>query len=91
MEEDADATASMEAMLPGDEEDYFTMKDMNYLTVPQLKQQLRLRGQKVSGNKSELMQRLFQATNRRDSTTATTTSTTTSATTSISHLVLLTS
>lgn len=82
MEEDADATASMEAMLPGDEEDYFTMKDMNYLTVPQLKQQLRLRGQKVSGNKSELMQRLFQATNRRDSTTATTTSTTTSATTS---------
>lgn len=38
-----------------------SLADVQSLTVPQLKQQLRLRGWKISGRKSDLMQRLIQA------------------------------
>ena len=39
-----------------------TLDELQPMTVPQLKQQLRLRGKKVSGNKSELMSRLLDKT-----------------------------
>ena len=48
-------------MLDYDEEDDdFDVAAMNKLTIPQLKQQLRLRGMKVSGNKQELVGRLTE-------------------------------
>ena len=39
--------------------DVFTKESLASMTVPQLKQQLRLRGKKTSGNKSELITRLL--------------------------------
>ena len=41
-----------------DEDDEFDVAALQKLTIPQLKQQLRLRGMKVSGNKQELIERL---------------------------------
>lgn len=38
----------------------FTAEELQSMTVPQLKQQLRLRGKKVSGNKSDLIARLLE-------------------------------
>jgi SAP domain/Dienelactone hydrolase family len=50
------------ANLPGEEDLPITREDISTMTVPQLKQQLRLRGLKVGGLKSDLMDRLFQFT-----------------------------
>jgi dienelactone hydrolase len=44
----------------GSELDSFTLNEIERLTVPQLKQQLRLRQLKVSGKKHELVDRLLQ-------------------------------
>jgi Dienelactone hydrolase and related enzymes len=41
----------------------FSRNDLENLTVPQLRQQLRLRGLKISGKKSELIDRLLLGTN----------------------------
>ena len=38
----------------------FTLDELQSMTVPQLKQQLRLRGKKVGGNKSDLIERLLE-------------------------------
>lgn len=43
-----------------DSDDDFDVATLNKLTVPQLKQQLRLRGMKISGNKQELVARLTE-------------------------------
>jgi dienelactone hydrolase len=43
-----------------DEDNDFDVKTLNKLTVPQLKQQLRLRGLKISGTKQELINRLSE-------------------------------
>eukprot|EP00536_Pseudo-nitzschia_multiseries_P012337 jgi/Psemu1/320228/estExt_fgenesh1_pm.C_4670001 len=43
-----------------DSDDDFDVTALNKLTIPQLKQQLRLRGMKVSGNKQELIARLSE-------------------------------
>jgi dienelactone hydrolase len=43
-----------------DEDDDFKVDSLKKLTIPQLKQQLRLRGLKVSGNKQELIERLAE-------------------------------
>lgn len=43
----------------GDEDDDLCASDLEQLTVAQLKQQLRLRGLKVSGKKTDLIQRLL--------------------------------
>ncbi|KAL7455212.1 hypothetical protein ACHAWC_006781 [Mediolabrus comicus] len=40
--------------------DIFTLDELQSMTVTQLKQQLRLRGMKVGGNKSDLIQRLLE-------------------------------
>jgi dienelactone hydrolase len=50
------------ANIPGEEDLPITREDISTMTVPQLKQQLRLRGLKVGGLKSELMDRLVQFT-----------------------------
>ena len=50
-----------EAVLPDSSRDQtFSRDDVEQLTVAQLKQQLRLRGLKVSGRKAELVQRFLQ-------------------------------
>jgi len=45
----------------GDDDDNtsLTLTELQSMTIPQLKQQLRLRGKKVSGNKSDLIDRLL--------------------------------
>jgi len=45
--------------LPSDERPLYSREELERLTVPQLKQQLRLRGLRVSGRKAELVHRLF--------------------------------
>lgn len=45
--------------LPSDERPLYSLEELQRLTVPQLKQQLRLRGLRVSGRKAELVHRLF--------------------------------
>ena len=60
-------------VLPQGMEDGFSRDELEELTVPQLKQQLRLRGFKVSGRKQELIDRLlpksFQTTSATSDTT----------------------
>jgi SAP domain len=55
--------------LPQGMEDTLTTEDLDGLTVDQMKQQLRLRGLKVSGRKSELMARLLSGRNTSPSVT----------------------
>jgi len=55
---DDDDGALDPVVLPGGIEDVLTRQDLEGLTVPQLKQQLRLRGLKISGRKTELVDRL---------------------------------
>lgn len=51
-------------------EDQLTREEIESLTIPALKQQLRLRGLKVSGKKQELVDRLLGYTGARDSVVA---------------------
>ncbi|CAB9503545.1 Dienelactone hydrolase family [Seminavis robusta] len=55
-------------VLPEGMEDALTEEDLQGLTVPQLKQQLRLRGLKVGGRKGELIERLLTSSVRSSST-----------------------
>ena len=59
-EDDEDILDPVE--LPQGMEDGFSNEDLQDLTVPQLKQQLRLRGLKVSGRKQDLIDRLLPRT-----------------------------
>ena len=66
-EEDDDDEEEMPPIIPGfelDEDDNdlsaLTIDELQSMTVLQLKQQLRLRGKKVSGKKSDLIQRLLE-------------------------------
>lgn len=65
-----------------DDENDVDINMIQSLTVPQLKQQLRLRGLKVTGRKQELMDRLISSF--RSTTTSKTTSSTSSSTSSTS-------
>jgi dienelactone hydrolase len=47
-----------------DDDGLFSKEESEALTVPQLKQQLRLRGLKVSGKKQELLDRLFNSSTK---------------------------
>ena len=83
-----------QANLPAEEDVPITRDEIESMTVPQLKQQLRLRGMKVGGIKSDLMDRLFQCTattrmpqSTRTTETTTTTTTTTTATTTTPPIV----
>lgn len=60
-EEEEDSEDFIEAILPSNEVP-LSPSEVESLTVPQLKQQLRLRGLKVTGRQSDLMERLLQST-----------------------------
>mmetsp|Transcript_13739 Transcript_13739/g.38684 ORF Transcript_13739/g.38684 Transcript_13739/m.38684 type:complete len:744 (-) Transcript_13739:42-2273(-) len=59
-EEDEDEDEDGPMLDYDDSDDDFDVAALNKLTIPQLKQQLRLRGMKVSGNKQELVARLTE-------------------------------
>lgn len=58
-EDDGDVDQAPPMDLPGDEYPDYDEEDLRSLTVLQLKQQLRLRGYKLSGRKSDLIERLL--------------------------------
>ena len=58
--ENEDEESDFMAMDYDDEDNDFDVAALNKLTIPQIKQQLRLRGMKVSGNKQELIERLVE-------------------------------
>jgi hypothetical protein len=58
--DNGDEESDFMATVYDDEDNDFDAAALNKLTIPQLKQQLRLRGMKVSGNKQELIERLVE-------------------------------
>lgn len=59
-EEDEEMPPAMEGFDLEDDPDALTGDDLQSMTVAQLKQQLRLRGKKVAGNKAQLVERLLE-------------------------------
>ena len=62
--DDDDDVGSPPMDLPGAENPSYNINELESMTVPQLKQQLRLRGMKLVGRKSDLINRLLSGGNR---------------------------
>ena len=64
-DDDVSDAAYVNGVFEFDDDEEFSVESLNKLTIPQLKQQLRLRGMRVSGKKQELVNRLMMTNGRR--------------------------